>query len=171
MENKYKTIIILTLVCFVLAIGYIAGNKNSQTVPVPYTDTVQVIHTKYDSILLIDTVKSIKLKHIRDSVYIPNPLDSAIYADYAKLNDSLRKLNIDKFVILDTIVKNDTINIKCNSVKSIISLAYRPRPKFDTVRYITKTITVPNTDWQWREFGAGGVVGAGFYALIIGLSK
>ena len=171
MENKYKTIIILILACFILAIGYIAGHKNSQVLVAPYTDTVSVIHVKLDTLVLTDTVKSLKYKHIRDSVYIPNPLDSAIYADYAKLNDSLRKLNIDKFVILDTIAKGDTINIKCNSVKSIISLAFRPKPQYDTVKYITKTITVPDNTWHWREFGAGGVFGAGIYALIIGLSK
>jgi hypothetical protein len=171
MENKYKTIIILILACFVLAIGYIAGHKNSTISVASYTDTVSVVHVKYDSIVLTDTVKSIRFKHIRDSVYIPNPLDSSIYADYIKLNDSLRKLNIDKFVILDTIVKNDTINIKCNSVKSIISLAYRPKPRFDTVRYVTKTVTMPDNNWRWREFGAGSVFGAGIYALIIGLSK
>ena len=171
MENKYKTIIILILACFILAIGYIAGHKNYQVLVAPYTDTVSVIHVKLDTLVLTDTVKSLKYKHIRDSVYIPNPLDSFIYKQYTKLNDSLRKLNIDKFVILDTIAKGDTINIKCNSVKSIISLAFRPKPQYDTVKYITKTITMPDNTWHWREFGAGGVFGAGIYALIIGLSK
>ena len=171
MENKYKTIIILILACFVLAIGYIAGHKNSQVLVAPYTDTVSVVHVKYDSIVLTDTVKSVKYKHIRDSVYIPNPLDSSIYADYVKLNDSLRKLNIDKFVILDTIVKNDTINIKCNSVKSIISLAYRPKPRFDTTHYVTKTITVPDNSWHWFEYGSGGLSGIVLTAIIFGLGK
>lgn len=171
MENKYKTIIILILACFVLAVGYIAGHKNSQVLVAPYTDTVSVIHVKLDTLLLTDTVKSVKYKHIRDSVYIPNPLDSAIYADYVRLNDSLRKLNIDKFVILDTIAKGDTINIKCNSVKSIVSLAFKPKPRFDTTHYVTKTITVPDNRWQWFEYGAGGLSGIVLTAIIFGLGK
>ena len=167
MENKYKTIIILILACFILAIGYIAGHKNSQVLVAPYTDTVSVIHVKLDTLVLTDTVKSLKYKHIRDSVYIPNPLDSFVYKQYTKLNDSLRKLNIDKFVILDTIAKGDTINIKCNSIKSIISLAYRPQPRYDTVRYVTKTITIPSDNWSWRAFGAGNLVGIGVTTILI----
>ena len=64
MENKYKTIIILILACFILAIGYIAGHKNSQVLVAPYTDTVSVIHVKLDTLVLTDTVKSLKYKHI-----------------------------------------------------------------------------------------------------------
>lgn len=171
MENNKKYIIILICIIALMIFGggYLAGYKYSvaNNMPSIITDTVDVVHVKQDSIFLTDTVKINRTRHIRDSVYIPNPLDSVIYKDYAKLSDSLKMLNIDRFVILDTIVKQDTINIKCNSIKSIISLAYRPQPRFDTIRYVTKTITIPSDNWSWKAFGAGNLVGIGVTTILI----
>lgn len=175
MENKNKFTIALVCVLALLLFfsGYLAGYKYStaNNVPNNHTDTIEVVHVKQDSIFVTDTVKSLRFKHIRDSIYVSNPLDSNILKQYLTLNDSLKKLNIDRFVILDTIVKKDTFNIKCNSVKSIISLALREYPRYDTTRIVTKYINVPDNSWHIKETIVGGIVFVATYITIKAIIK
>jgi len=174
--NKYIPIALSALV--ILFLMFFAGYRYAYNTYANKNSKDTIINTKVDTVYIAGAVIRVtdtlrKTKTIRDSVYIPNPLDSVLYAEYCTIRDSLNKLNVTQDIILDTLTSNnnrvDSLNIVCNTIKQSISFTLRYGLDKQTVK--TTTITVTDKSWQWDTFIYGGITGAVTYYLLTLIGK
>lgn len=172
MQNKYIYISVGVLIVALLFASYIIGYKFSTNNNRASIDTVSVLEIREIKSLpeiITDTLIKFKKTTIRDSIYIPNPLDSSYVKEYIIMTDSLKKLNVDYSLKLDTIsLRNDTLNIDCNKIKNSLTMQIKYAIRYDTTK--TKTVTIYDNSWHWKETSIGLASGL-IISLLIGLIK
>lgn len=171
MGNKYIILIVGILVLLLCVMSGFVGYRLNTHVPIITQDTtiIRIDSTKRLKEFITDTLTKIHKTTIRDSVYIPNPLDSFIVKEYFKMTDSLKKLNVNYTLKLDTINRyNDTFNIECNKIKNSLAMNIRYAIRYDTTKI--KTQTIYDKSWHWTETTIGFATGI-LTIILIGLIK
>lgn len=176
MQNKKYWIIGIAIACialFILFSGYKIGKDSNPILPNTKIEFRDSILTRYDTLLIKDTMRLVRTKNFYDTILIKNPLDSVLLNDLIVMKDSLKKLGTEYKLILDTAINDNNVktemNIQTDFIQNNISVLIRNH-RTDTIP--TKYVTIYlDKGFHWGDFGYGALSGFAVGLLIPILAK